>query len=167
MKYIAIFSLALVLASCSEQSGQGTANGTDTTATGSAVSGQNPGAPEVDGNLKGFFGTFVGDLPCPDCESIRVALSLNGNMTAIVKQKKIGAENNGAVPGMLNGTWKTNEDNTSVIVITDKGEMTFKVMSTEGLVPVEILGTTYSCEKDCVLAKTQPGNVQTPAPMSK
>jgi hypothetical protein len=161
MKYTSLLLFGLVLASCGNND-NGQAAGTaaaDTTQQGTTINGETkPMLENPVGEIKGILGTYVGQLPCEDCEYVKVAVSLNGDLTAIVKQKKAGVDNNNGIVGETKGKWTADETKSDIIVTGDNGTvLKYRIVDTKHLIPLDANNRPLECKIDCQLTKVQPG----------
>ncbi len=162
MKYTSILLFAVVLASCGGND-KGQANGAalaDTTGNTSINAETKPMLQNPVDEIKGILGTYVGQLPCEDCDYIKVAVSLNGDLTAIVKQRKAGVENNNGVVGETKGTWNADETKSDITVKGDNGSVfKYRIVDTQHLIPLDANNKPLECKIDCQFTKVQPGSV--------
>jgi NlpE N-terminal domain len=160
MKYTSLLFFAVVLASCGGND-KGQTNGAalaDSTGKTSVNAESKPMLENPVDEIKGILGTYVGQLPCEDCEYIKVAVSLNGDLTAIVKQRKAGVENNNGVVGETKGKWNADETKSDIIVKGDNGSVfKYRIVDTQHLIPLDENNKPLECKVDCQLTKVQPG----------
>ncbi len=162
MKYTSLLLFTVVLASCGGND-NGQANGAglaDTTQNASINPETKPMLENPVDQIKGILGTYVGQLPCEDCEYVKVAVSLNGDLTAIVKQKKAGVTNNDGIVGETKGKWGADESKSDITVTGDNGSVfKYRIVDTQHLIPLDANGKPLECRMNCQLEKVQPGSL--------
>jgi uncharacterized lipoprotein NlpE involved in copper resistance len=162
MKYTSLLLFSVVLASCGGND-KGQANGAglnDTTQNASINAESKPMLGNPVEEIKGILGTYVGQLPCDDCEYVKIAVSLNGDLTAIVKQKKAGVTNNNGIVGETKGKWNADETKSDITVTGDNGSVfKYRIVDTHHLIPLDANGKPLECKNNCQLEKVQPGSV--------
>lgn len=162
MKYTSLLLFTLVLASCGGND-KGQANGSGLSDTNQNESINPETKPMLENpveQIKGILGTYVGQLPCDDCEYVKVAVSLNGDLSAIVKQKKAGVDNNNGIVGETKGKWNADESKSDITVTGDNGSVfKYRIVDTQHLIPLDENGKPIECKNNCQLEKVQPGSV--------
>lgn len=119
----------------------------------------------------GGLGTYIGDKPCDDCETIKVILTLSNNHEARYRERKVGSNKKQTEFVSEECSWNYKADNDSIIVVTYKSDARkfhyFKkgigIMTPldEKLNPKDCGG--YSCSLNAVRQGQQtPSNTSTP-----
>lgn len=70
----------------------------------------------------GGMGTFIGDKPCDDCETIKVILTLSNNHEARYRERKVGRDKKQSEYISEICSWNYKSDNDSIIIVTYKSD---------------------------------------------
>jgi len=119
---LSAFVAGLVIVSCSKkEDAVQTETTTDTVATTA-----NDSIPTADNSNTSvdWAGTYVGDLPCADCEGIKTTLVLNADNTYTLNTEYTGTENRTEEKG--NVTWSADGNQIS-IALQDGQTIKYKV----------------------------------------
>jgi len=158
MKYASILLISLFLASCGGNDKNGAASGSADSTQNGSLSSENSSIPAnpVE-ELKGILGTYVGNIPCQDCKTSKVALSLNGDQSVVFKQKKTSSIDGKESGVEEKGKWTANESFSEVSIALASGAVSrFRIVSTQALLPLDSDGKTMNCQEDCSLTKMPP-----------
>ncbi|MEZ4800800.1 MAG: copper resistance protein NlpE N-terminal domain-containing protein [Flavobacteriales bacterium] len=114
----------------------------------------------------GGMGTYIGDKPCEDCETIKVILTLSNNHEARYRERKVGHDKKQTESVSEESSWNYRADNDSIIVVTYKSDARkfhyFKI-GTGTLTPLDDKMNPKDCGGySCTLNAVRPGQ-QTPS----
>lgn len=160
MRNIIFLTLSIfILGSCNQQSEAEKAEPKETSkkevkATAAAKAQEDISSTPQGGGI----GTFIGDIPCSDCKTIKVILTLSNNHDAMYRERKIVTNSKAENTLSFSASWNYMTGNDSIIIVTNKSDNTdirrYKKHSSyltsldENLNPIDCGG--YKCSLNAV-----------------
>lgn len=106
-----------------------------------------------------LIGTYMGDLPCADCQGIKTILTLSGGNKGYYREREIGKKD--ALATVFEGQWTTNADSSLITLSSAEGKKMFFKKTESGFAIMENETKSKDCGTfDCTLKKSQPTTIK-------
>lgn len=151
MKFTLVLFSALLFFSCNNQSSE---NG-----QADKKKSEQPNEVKIGNKIitkNDLLGTYMGELPCPDCKGIKTVLTLGGNNRANYTERKLTLGKNES--RIVDGTWSVSIDSTLITLVgrDTKNEKLYFKKEGKNLLPMNSETELKDCGgTNCALTKTE------------